>query len=118
VTLPGTVADSGADLPPRRLLRGARNLQGLIGRSVLVGITFVGEDGGLLRREQAFGVIAESVDGVVTVHRADGGEPVVLPADEESFQPAKPGTYRLSGTGQEVVDPDYLTTWTVVVHAG
>jgi hypothetical protein len=114
----GAVADSGAPLPPRRLLRGARNLQGLVGRTVLVGISFVDEDGVLLRREQAFGVVAEAADGVVTVRRADGEEPVVLPADEESFHPAKPGTYRLSSTGQQVVNPDYLTTWTVIVHAG
>jgi len=112
----GTVADSGAPLPPRRLLRGARNLQRLVGRTVLVGITFVDEAGVILRREQAFGMIAEAADGVVTVRRPDGQEPVVLPADEESFQPAKPGTYQLSGTGHDVVNPDYVTTWTVIVH--
>lgn len=120
-----TVADSESPLPPRRLLRGSRNLQTLVGRRLLVGITFVDDAGQLIRREQAFGVVSEVADGVVTVLRAgtsageaDGADPdpLLLPADESSFRPAPPGTYRLAGTGEEVIDPDFLTTWTVVVH--
>lgn len=126
--LPGeAVADSAAPLPPRRLLRGSRNLQSLVGRRLLVGITFVDDAGRLIRREQAFGVVCEVADGVVTLARADAGAAdtgdggdgsgtVLLPADESSFRPAPPGTYRLAGTGEEIVDPDFLTTWTVVVH--
>ena len=83
---PDPVADSSAPHPPRRLLRGARNLQGVVGRTVLVGITFVDPQGGLLRREQAFGVIAEAADGVVTIERQDGAEPLVVPPDEQAFR--------------------------------
>lgn len=111
-----SVADSAAPLPPRRLLRGSRNLQGLVDRSVLVGITFVDDAGQLLRREQAFGVVSEVADGVVTVLRSGGEDALLLPADEGSFRPAPPGTYRLTGSGEEIVDPDYLSTWTVVVQ--
>jgi hypothetical protein len=30
-----------------------------------------------------------------------------------AFQPAPPGEYRLKSTGEIVVDPDLLSTWTI-----
>jgi len=37
----------------------------------------------------------------------------MLPPEPEAYEPAPPGEYRLRSTGEVVVDPDYLTTWTV-----
>jgi hypothetical protein len=56
--------------------------------------------------------VTEVVDGVVVVDRE--GTQVVLPADEAAYEVAVPGTYRLTGTGEEVIDPDYVTTWTLL----
>lgn len=99
------------------MIRGTEKLQGLIGRRVLAGVTFVDEAGGLLRREQFAGVVVGVAEGLVSLRREDD-ELVFLPADEESFKPARPGRYTLSGTGQVIVDPDVLCAWTVVVHPG
>ncbi len=39
------------------------------------------------------------------------GEVYTLPPDLRAFFPARPGSYRLRGTGEVVIDPDYTTTW-------
>lgn len=92
---------------------------------MLAGVTFVDGGGAVLRREQLVGVVVEVSDGVVALrrdgtdgsHGTDADELVLVPADEESFKPARPGRYALSGTGQVVVDPDFLCAWTVVVDS-
>lgn len=71
-----------------------------------------GPRGEVVRRDQFCGRVIEVGDGVVVVDR--DGEPVVLPADEAAFEPAPPGVYRLAGSGEDVVDPDYVTTWNLV----
>lgn len=109
------VADTSATRPPRRLLRGSERLTGLVGSRLLVGVTLVDPDGGLIGREQFCGVVQEVGDGVVVVARGDGS-PAVIPADEDAFRSAPAGSYTLAGSGEVVLDPDVLTTWTVVVH--
>lgn|GEM_PF-3714403 len=54
-------------------------------------------------------------DGVVVVANPEAREPVVLPADAAAYSRAASGRYTLRSTGEVVVDPDYLTTWTVMV---
>ena len=98
--------------PPRRLVRGARRLAHLVGRRLLVGITMQDADGGVVSRDQFCGRVTEVADGIVVVDRA--GTPVVLPADEAAYEVAAAGTYRLAGSGEEVLDPDYVTTWALL----
>jgi|SRR5579859_5698471 len=84
----------------------------LDGAVVLVGMTYNEPNG--KRVEQIFGT-------VITAHEAEGitlslvgsrsGETFLLPPDLRAFYPAKPGSYRLRGTGEVVVDPDFTTTW-------
>ncbi len=105
--------DTGRALPPRRLIRGARQLGHLLGSRLLVGITFRDPDGAVLRREQFCGTVLEiTQDGVVVVDRGEL-EPAVLPADPDAYEAAQPGTYRLVETGEDVIDPDYVTVWEV-----
>jgi hypothetical protein len=104
--------DSDSALPPRRLLRGSRQLTHLVGTRLLVGITVRDAQGGLIRQEQFCGTVLSVDDGVVVVHRG-GAPPMVLPADPEAYERAPSGTYTLAGTGTEIVDPDYVTTWVV-----
>jgi len=46
-------------------------------------------------------------------NRANGGGEFSLPPDVTSLQPAKPGTYKLRSSGEVVVNPDYVCTWTI-----
>jgi hypothetical protein len=107
---------TGRGLPPRRLLRGGEQLQPLIGRHLLAGVTIRDDDGRILERRQFHGVVADVAEGVVVLRQEDGTE-VMLPADPSAYEPARPGTYRLP-SGVVVVDPDYLTTWEIVADDG
>ena len=101
----------GRGSPPRRLLRGAEQLQLLVGRRLLAGITLRDADGTLVERRQFHGTVTDVADGVVIL-RADDGSEVLLPADPHAYEPARPGTYRLP-SGDVVTDPDYLSTWDI-----
>lgn len=85
----------------------------LLGRTILVGLTYLKEDGTLDRQEQYFGRI-ESVgaDRWMSVER-DGVSVVRVPCDPKAMQIAARGTYRLRSTGEEIVDPEILSTWTI-----
>ena len=90
-------------------------MAGLVGARLLVGLTYVDEDGRELSSTQFCGRVLEVADGVIVVANPEGREPVVLPAEVSGYTPAKPGRYVLRGSGEVVVDPDYLTAWTVTV---
>lgn len=100
--------------PPRRLLRGSDRLAPLVGCTLLVGITYLDDEGRMQGQDQFCGEVLEVADGVVVVRRP-GGEPALLPADAEAYEPAPAGRYRLRTTGEVVTDPDYVTTWRVGV---
>jgi hypothetical protein len=85
----------------------------LLGTHVLVGVTHVDHGGKVVSHEQFHGTVlrASAGEGVVIVDAA--GEEHWLPLDREAFRLADPGTYRLRSTGEVVVDPEWLSTWTV-----
>ena len=88
----------------------------LLGKRVLIGITYVDDDDVVIEQKQKHGLIVSADEEAVYV-RLDGTlEPFWLPPDLDSFQEAEAGEYRLRSTGEVVVNPDLLTTW--VVHPG
>jgi hypothetical protein len=40
-------------------------------------------------------------------------EPFTLPPDPDAYDAAPAGEYRLHGSGEVIISPDFLTTWTV-----
>lgn len=85
----------------------------MIGKRVLIGITRITPRGKVIR--QMFGTIA-SIDaqGVeIELEGAHAGETARLPPDLRSFQVAGPGDYLLRDTGEILVDPDFVSTWTI-----
>jgi hypothetical protein len=88
----------------------------LIGKHVLIGLTYKDTGGKVIRQEQKHGSV-EFVDKKNGIGiRLSDGDLYWLPPDLRSWKPAVPGQYRLRSTGEVVVDPDYLTTW--IVNAG
>lgn len=86
----------------------------LIGKRVLVGVTDLAPDGTAIAQRQLHGhaIRADRRVGIaLRLAGARAGQELVLPPDTRAFRPAAPGEYRLSGTGEVVKDPDYLTTW-------
>ena len=91
----------------------SRNPYSLVGKYVLVGITRIDSAGVLLEKGERHGRIS-SVDGSdgIKVTLSDG-DVLTLPPDPDAFRDAKPGIYRLRSTGEEIVDPDLTTVWTI-----
>ena len=90
-----------------------RDPYSLVGKYVLIGITREAADGTFLEETECHGRIAlVDPDLGIRVVLSDG-EVLTLPPDPESFRDAKPGVYRLRSTGEEIVDPDLTTVWTI-----
>jgi len=84
----------------------------MLGRLLLVGITYLNENGGVDEQIQFAGTVL-AVEPLVSIDRGQGRDPFTLPPEEDAFEPAPPGDYCLRATGEVVVDPDFMTTWTV-----
>ncbi len=89
----------------------------LIGAIVLVGITDAGLGDDAVEQLEMWGMV-ESADpetGIeIELHGELAGESFVCPPDLEAFWPAEPGVYTLDSTGEQIADPDYMTSWTAV----
>jgi hypothetical protein len=88
----------------------------LIGKYVLVGVTVQDKRGELRRHEQFHGTVvaADAVQGVcLTLQGSRDGETKWMPPATHVYSPAEKGEYRLKGTGEVVVDPDFTSQWTL-----
>ena len=84
----------------------------LVGKTILIGLTYYSADHEFIEQKQHWGTVMESNETQILVKLKDG-EIFWLPPDLSSTKVAPPGEYRLRSTGEIVVDPDYLTTWNV-----
>jgi len=84
----------------------------MLGKLLVVGITYLDDDEGVDEQVQFAGTVL-AVEPLVSIDRGEGLDPFTLPPEEDAFEPAPPGEYRLRATGAVVVDPDFMTTWTV-----
>lgn len=84
----------------------------LIGKTILIGLTYYTADNKFIEQKQYWGTVTESSQKGIWVKLNDG-EIFGLPPDLSSTKIAPPGEYRLRSTGEVVVDPDYLTTWNI-----
>lgn len=86
----------------------------IIGKRVLVGITRRTRDDEVTGLEQFHGEVVRATreEGII-LRVNEAGEERWIPPDLSRLEPAAPGHYRLKGTGEAVVDPDFLSTWTV-----
>jgi hypothetical protein len=85
-----------------------------IGKHLLVGMTYLDHDEQFIEQKQFHGDIIRINDheGIVIKLR-DSGNEFKLPPDIDSLKPAPEGEYRLRATGEVVVNPDLMTTWTL-----
>lgn len=84
----------------------------IIGKTILVGITYTDSIGNITDRKQFYGKVVNAnnqkgisvlVDGIKGTY--------CLPPDLSSIKAASLGEYRLHSTGEIVVNPDLLSTW-------
>lgn len=88
------------------------DLRELLGKSVLVDITLLDHKDELLSEHQFHGRVDSLDDGLVHF-RPGSGEGFFLPPHPSAFVKARPGKYRLRSTGEVVVDPDFIASWTI-----
>lgn len=88
--------------------------ESLVGKYMLIGISYYDVDGNETDRKQIHGIVeAADRDSGVTI-RLKGkkeGQLWKMPADLRSLRSAAPGTYRLYSTGEKVHNPDLISTW-------
>ena len=88
----------------------------LVGKRVLVGITYKDRRGETKRHEQLFGTVVSTDprEGItLALEGSRKGETKWLPPATDVFQAAPKGKYRLRFTGEVVVDPDFTAQWTL-----
>ncbi len=94
-----------------------RRALGLVGKHALVGITYLDTDGKTVTAQvQLHGTIVsvDRNDGIeLSLRGRDEGESFWLPAATGPFEEAPPGEYALRATGEILVNPDFISTWTV-----
>lgn len=95
--------------------------QSLVGRTILVGITFLAADGETVEQLEEFhGVITGVERGVgveIMCSGAREGEVQTLPPDLFAYEEAEPGVYTLRSPSDTVTDPEILSIWTVQAAA-
>ena len=93
--------------------------QSFVGKRVLIGLTYESQEGELLGQRQVHGrVTAVDEHRGIAVEVSGADRVFWLPPDPRALHEAPPGEYRLRSTGEVVVDPDLLTTWTVTAPPG
>ena len=115
-----TVTRDASDIPPRPPFDQAK-AAALVGKYVLVGVTYLDQQDKFIEQKQVHGRIMsahEKQGFAVELEGKRKGEIFWLPPDLRPFQEAKPGEYKLRSTGEVVVDPDLLATWTVKQPSG
>jgi hypothetical protein len=92
----------------------AQDLQGSI---VIVGLTYLDPEGQLEEQFQIYGVVtaADAEQGIAVECHGQiwTGHEHWLPPATTAFRKADPGRYVLCSTGELIVDPHYLSTWTI-----
>lgn len=90
-----------------------RRFAELIGKTMIVGYTYKDAAGHVLDRTQIVGKVirADSKKGIAV--EEDTGEVSDLPPCLTTVETAEPGRYELKATGKVVMNPGYLSTWTV-----
>ncbi len=89
----------------------------ILGKTVLVGLTYMTADGRVREREQLHGVVVSADEELGIEIRQASGEIFTLPPAFDSFEPADPGEYTLRSTGEVISDPDLLCSWTITEPA-
>lgn len=85
----------------------------VIGKRVLVGLTFIDCEGNEIERRQHHAIVEVIAPDGIWIRDIATGEEVCLPPDLRNLEVALPGTYRLRSSGEVVVDPDYTWCWKI-----
>lgn len=89
----------------------------LKGKVFLIGLTFIDEDGNIIEQYQTSGIVDRLTDKRFLRFQRNDGSVFQLPYDKSSIKEAAKGEYTEKSTGNVIINPDYITTWTIDVKA-
>ena len=90
------------------------NEENLIGKTILVGMTYYNKNNEFVEQKQFWGTIISINENNIVIKQKNGEE-FTIPNDKRAIEPANPGEYRLRSTGEVVKNPDFLSTWNVTL---
>jgi hypothetical protein len=111
---PGTYSPEAGSEPPE--IEFDEDLaQSYVGRTIIIGLTYLDHAGNLVEQRQLHGeVISAYRKGIVIALAGKyAGQTWNMPPALESIRGAPAGEYRFRETGEVVVDPDLMATWTI-----
>jgi hypothetical protein len=85
----------------------------LIGQRILVGLTYLNEEGLIKERIELYGEICSIEDSVLIFNRADGEGEFSIPLEDDIKRADSSAIYTLALTGEEITGIDYISTWTI-----
>ena len=84
----------------------------IVGRTLLIVLTYYSAEDEIVERRQLWGTVTEANKSHIQV-KQNNGEIFSLPSDLTEIEKAPLGEYRLHSTGEVVVNPDFLATWSI-----
>jgi len=90
----------------------------IVGKTVIVMLTFRNDNGNIIGYKQAHGriKITNDKEGIV-IHNENDDIEFSLPPRYSSLQLAKSGEYRESESGAVISNPDFITLWEITNHS-
>ncbi len=86
----------------------------MIGKSMIVGMTFYDKNDEFVERKQLWGEIVAIKKNTIFLKQKNGEE-FCIPNDPSAIETAELGEYTLHSTGEVVKDPDYLSIWDITL---
>jgi hypothetical protein len=85
--------------------------ESIIGKYILVGITYLDKEGNIIKMVQFDGDILEANENSsIIIKKRNSEELFELPPDLSFIKIADPGDYKLKSTGEIIINPDLITT--------
>lgn len=88
----------------------------LIGKYILIGITYVDSNNNVTKRKQLHGIIkriSKKKGILVSLKGVNKGQNYNLPPDYSNFHKASTGSYHLRSTNENIENLDLTTIWTI-----
>lgn len=94
-------------------------LEELLAKTCVIGLSYIGTDDELLKQAQYAGTVVQVDQEIgisVQLQHSDGAveQPVfILPPNLDAWFKAPPGHYRHTASGVDLQNPDFLVTWNI-----
>lgn len=88
-------------------------LKDYIGKSIIIGLTYLDHEEQFIKREQFYGEIIRFDDKGIDILLNNSDRIFSLPPEKDAIEVAEPGEYKFHSTGEVIIDPDFLSVWTI-----